>query len=126
MRNKKREMYLAALIKFFFPPDSLDIEFLTVISNILQGRSINSNVMYRAFLRKIRNEIYEHYFLAKINTIKSFVRFLILTKLKLITYYSSNSINYMSSYEKELFSDIDSIKDFEQVLDSDGEKGCLL
>ena len=62
-------MYLAALIKFFFPPDSLDIEFLTVISNILQGRSINSNVMYRAFFRKIRKEIFEHYFLAKINTI---------------------------------------------------------
>ncbi|MGE5633730.1 MAG: TM1802 family CRISPR-associated protein, partial [Deltaproteobacteria bacterium] len=84
LRNKKREIYLAALIKFFFPSDSLDIEFLTVISNILQGRSINSNIMYRAFLRKIRNEIFENYSLAKINTIKSFVLFLILKRLKLI------------------------------------------
>ena len=125
LRNKKREMYLAALIKFFFPSDSLDIEFLTVISNILEGRPINSDVMYRAFLRKIRNDIYENYFLAKMNTIKSFVLFLILKKLKLITYSSSNSINHMSSYEKELFSDIDSIKDFEGVLDSEGKKALF-
>ena len=125
LRNKKREMYLAALIKFFFPSDSLDIEFLTVISNILEGRPINSDVMYRAFLRKIRNDIYENYFLAKMNTIKSFVLFLILKKLKLITYTSSNSINHMSSYEKELFSDIDSIKDFEGVLDSEGKKALF-
>ena len=125
LRNKKREMYLAALIKFFFPSDSLDIEFLTVISNILEGRPINSEVMYRAFLRKIRNDVYENYFLAKMNTIKSFVLFLILKKLKLITYSSSNSINHMSSYEKELFSDTDSIKDFEGVLDSEGKKALF-
>lgn len=94
--RQQKGVYLMALIKTFFPPNSVHIAFIDVVEKILQGSPLHSRDLLAAFLQKIRSEIHKSQYNSKILSLKSLILLLTLLRLRLITDWKE-SISSMSS-----------------------------
>jgi CRISPR-associated protein Csh1 len=119
-KNKRNEIYLAALIRLFFPVDSPYVKFLGMISKILTGSQLPSGIFFKAFMMSIRPQIFNNWNQCKINTLKSLVLFSTMIKLNLIIDIENN-FNTVSenSQNNELLV-------FEKILNSNAKKAVFL
>lgn len=82
---EKKGMYLAAIVKSFFPTDSRGIKFLEMIHRILSGIKIDEDDLFRSFMMPIRSEFHKNWTGSKMGAVKSLVFFMTMKKLMLIT-----------------------------------------
>ena len=136
LKDKKYEMYLASVVKVFFPVDSLDMKFLDVITKILTGSNIHSRILFKAFMRSIRPLIYKNWNQAKMVTLKSLVRFMTMLKLQLISDIDPTNIDRRISVDLSSAQDSrsginnnDDVRNdafFDEILDTNQKKAVFL
>lgn len=97
-------VYLMALIRTFFPTDSIHIAFLDVVEKILRHSPLHSRYLFESFIQQIRSEKYKGQY-DSILALKSLALLLTLQRLRLITDWKERR-HAMPSTSLEEYSEI--------------------